>query len=497
MSDSDSGKQSRLIIVSNRLPVVLARSEGGTWRARPGSGGLVTAMAPVLRNRGGSWIGWTGTVVENRVDLGELLDQATSESGYKLVPVRLTRDDVQKFYYGFSNEVLWPLFHDLFQHCSFDPAYWSAYLDVNRRFAQVVAESSGEDDFIWVHDYHLMGLARVMQGWKIKRRKGFFLHIPFPPLDIFLKLPWRSEILGALLEYDLVGFQTPRDRRNFLQCVRALIKNAAVRGQGHVVTVHARGREVRVGTFPISIDFNEFNQQSDSPGVSEAAWYIHENLSNQQIILGVDRLDYTKGIPQRLESFRNALLRYPDLQEKVVLVQVTVPSRIEIPKYQELKLEIEGLVGKINGQFTRSGWVPIHYICRNLGREELLAYYRTAEIALVTPLKDGMNLVAKEYCAANIEANGVLILSEFAGAASQLHRNSLLVNPYDRDGVADAIHEAVNMSTEEKQARMRRLRQLIRRRDIFAWVNAFLGAAISRDLTSYPVLEDYVPQFEL
>jgi len=496
-AEHEQQPKGRLIIVSNRLPVALTRGEGGTWTARPGSGGLVTAMAPVLRNRGGSWIGWPGTVADDKVDLEELLGQATGKTGYTLSPVQLTRDEVDNFYYGFSNEALWPLFHDLFQHCNFDPAYWASYLDVNRKFAQVIQEKSSEEDFIWVHDYHLMNVARVLNCWGLERRKGFFLHIPFPPLDVFLKLPWRSEILGSLLEYDLVGFQTPRDRRNFLQCVRSQVKNASVRGQGHVVTVHVGGREVRVGSFPISIDFNEFNQQAGSQEVAEAAWYIHEKLPDQTIILGVDRLDYTKGIPQRLESFRNALRRYPDLQEKVVLVQVAVPSRGEIPKYQELKREIERTVGEINGQFTRSGWVPIHYICRNLGREELLAYYRTAEVALVTPLKDGMNLVAKEYCAAQVEAQGVLILSEFAGAASQLHRNALLVNPYDQDGVADAIHQAVTMDRDEEISRMRRLRQLVRRRDIFAWVNAFLNAAIAKDLDSYPVLEDYVPQFEV
>jgi trehalose 6-phosphate synthase/phosphatase len=497
MNTPADGTNSRLIIVSNRLPVVLTRGEGGTWQASPGSGGLVTAMAPVLRNRGGSWIGWTGTVEKDQADLEHLLGQAASESGYTMSPVRLTRDEVQNFYLGFSNEALWPLFHDLFQLCIFDSAYWNTYLDVNRKFAQVIADKSGEEDFVWVHDYHLMDVARVLAGWNVSRRKGFFLHIPFPPLDVFLKLPWRFEVLAALLEYDILGFQTMRDRRNFLHCVKSLIKGVAVRGKGHVVTVHAREREIRVGTFPISIDFNEFAQQAASDPVAEGAWFIHQKLPNMQIILGVDRLDYTKGIPLRLKAFRNALLRYPELQEKVVLIQVAVPSRSEISKYQELKSEIERLVGDINGQFTRSGWVPIHYICRNLGREELLAYYRTAEIALVTPLKDGMNLVAKEYCAANIDAKGVLILSEFAGAAAQLHKGSLLVNPYDLDGVADAIHRAFGMDELEREARMRRMRQLIKRRDIFAWVNSFLSAAIDRDLTSYPVLEDYRPQFEL
>jgi len=497
MSDSDSGNQSRLIIVSNRLPVVLTQAEGGTWQATAGSGGLVTAMAPVLRDRGGSWIGWAGTAEEDNADLENLLGQAASESGYTMSPVRLTRDEVKNFYLGFSNEALWPLFHDLFQHCIFDSTYWKAYLEVNRKFAEVIAEKSSEKDFIWVHDYHLMHVARILKSMNLERRKGFFLHVPFPPLDVFLKLPWRAEILTALLEYDLLGFQTMRDRRNFISCIRAVIRNVKVRGKGHVVTVHARDRQIRVGNFPISIDFAEIARQAATKRVEDAAWFIHQKLPKMHIILGVDRLDYTKGIPLRLKAFRNALLRYPELQEKVVLVQVTVPSRSEISQYQTLRAEIERLVGEINGQFTRSGWVPIHYICRNLELEELLAYYRAAEIALVTPLKDGMNLVAKEYCAANIQSEGVLILSEFAGAASELHRGSLVVNPYDLDGVADAIKQAVDMREKETLARMRRVRQLIKRRDIYAWVNSFLSAAIDKDLTSYPVLDDYRPQFEL
>ncbi|HFE53268.1 MAG TPA: trehalose-6-phosphate synthase, partial [Bacteroidetes bacterium] len=227
--------------------------------------------------------------------------------------------------------------------------------------------------------------------------------------------------------------------------------------------------------------------------VATAAWYIHEHLPERKIVLGVDRLDYTKGIPERLEAFRLTLQRYPELQEKIVLVQVVVPSRREIPQYVQLKEEIERLVGEINGQFTRSGWVPIHYIFRNLQRLELVAYYRTAEIALITPLKDGMNLVAKEYCASKVEEDGVVILSEFAGAAAQFQRGALLVNPHDVVGVAEAIYEAYTMSPEERRRRMRRLRQAIRRYNIFWWVDAFLQAAIARRLDTFPVLMDYIP----
>jgi trehalose 6-phosphate synthase len=312
-----------------------------------------------------------------------------------------------------------------------------------------------------------------------------------------MKLPWRFQILLAMLKYDLIGFQTLRDRRNFLHCVRMLVKGADISGRGQVLTLGFGKKRLRVGTFPISIDYGEFSNRAKSQEVSEKAWYLHEDLSGQQIILGVDRLDYTKGIPQKLKAFRYALKRFPELRGKVVLIQIVVPSRRDIPEYEDLKIEIEGLVGEINGKYTRSGWVPIHYIFRNLNRSELLAYYRTAEMALITPLKDGMNLVAKEYCASNLEKTGALILSEFAGATAQLQRGALLVNPHDIEGIAETIYQAYRMDQEERRIRMRKLRRSIRRQDIFWWVNSFLEAAIAKRLDNFPLLEDYSPTVEV
>jgi trehalose 6-phosphate synthase len=484
-----------LIVASNRLPFVLARNDDGSYTCRPGSGGLVTALLPVLRGRGGSWIGWHGATepVEN---LEALLNDAAADAGYRLRPVLLSEEERRKFYFGFSNEIVWPLFHDLHERCNFDPSYWHTYCDVNRKFAEAIAAQAGDGDFIWVHDYHLMNVAAELR--RLGTKTAFFLHIPFPSLDIYYKLPWRFTLLHALLEYDLVGFQTLRDRRNFMQCVRALIDDAHVSGKGQVITTTVGGRDVRVGSFPISIDFNDFVKRATSPAVAERSAALRATLPNRQLILGIDRLDYTKGIPQRLEAFRNALQRYPALHERVTLIQVVVPSREDIPQYHDLKTHIERLVGEINGQFTRpGGWVPIHYVFRSLDWEDLLAYYRAAEIALVTPLKDGMNLVAKEYCACSIEEDCVLILSEFAGAAAQMQRGALLVNPYDVDGVADAIHHAFVMNADERRARMRRLRRAIREQDIFWWVDSFLRAAIAKDLSAFPLPADYVPRNDI
>lgn len=488
----------RLVVVSNRLPVAIGRDpDTGEWRAKPSSGGLVTAMTPVLGRRGGVWIGWPGTVDEDGVDLGRVLGEANRDLEYTLHPVPLSTRERDNFYYGFSNEILWPLFHDFLTLYNFDPDYWHAYEGVNRKFAEVVVEHAGPDDYVWVHDYHLMNVAREMRelGWE--GRVGYFLHTPFPAPDIYLKLPWRLEILRGLLNYDLVGFQTLRDRRNFLHCVRTLLTDVPMAGTGAVVTCQVGGRPIRVGSFPISIDFQAFADGASDPGVVERAQEIRGNLPGRRFILGVDRLDYTKGIPYRLQAFDRAMRRYPELRRKVSLIQVVVPSREDIPEYSELKEEIERLVGQINGSWTESGWVPIHYIYRSLSRPELLAAYRSADAALVTPLKDGMNLVAKEYCAAKVDAPGVLILSEFAGAADQLQAGALLVNPYDIEGMAAAIRRAITMPEEERTARMALLRDVVREQDIFWWVRLFFRAALEESVEDFPRLQVYEPRSEV
>ena len=480
----------RLVVVSNRLPVVL-KKEGESWRVNPGAGGLVTALAPVLSNRGGLWIGWPGTSDPGAVTY--LQDNpGVKEVGYTLCPVPLSPEEEELYYRGFANSLIWPLFHDLLLRASFNPAFWRTYQTVNERFAQTIARHTRPEDYIWVQDFHLMLVARDMKQQGLQRRTGFFLHIPFPPLDIFLKLPWRSEVLNALLAFDLVGFQTARDRRNFVQCVRAMVPGSKYSGARTVAACTTPERELRVGTFPIGIDAHRFMEEARSREVADRAWFIHEALPDRKLILGIDRLDYTKGIPSRILAVGNALERYPELRGKVTFIQVVVPSRVEVPEYQQLRRDIERLVGQVNGQFTMSGWTPIHYIYRPLPREELLSYYRTAEIALITPLKDGMNLIAKEYCACSVE-DGVLILSEFAGAAAQLQSGALLVNPHDIEGTADAIARAYHMDHDERRARMRRLRSRVARQDVFHWVDSFLKAAISRDLSAFPPGEYYLP----
>jgi trehalose 6-phosphate synthase/phosphatase len=479
--------RSRLVVVSNRLPFAFKRTSGGGWSAEAGSGGLVTALLPVLGDRGGTWIGWPGACGA----VGEFdaaLEAAGREAGYTLGAVPLDEEEVRDFYHGFSNEVLWPLFHDLPSFCNFDPAYWRAYQRVNRKFAEAVEARADRGGFVWVHDYQLMAVGAALRDLGTTSRLGFFLHIPFPSPDVFLQLPWRKPLVDALLAYDLVGFQTTRDRRNFIACVQALRPDVHLEGRGAVQTATTPRGPVRIGSFPISIDYNAFLRAAAEEPVAAKARELHALLPKRKLVLGIDRLDYTKGITLRLKAFQSLLERHPEVHGQLSLIQVVVPSREDIPQYKAMKTEIEQLVGRINGAFARpGGWVPVWYEYRSLTRLELLAYYRAADIALVTPLKDGMNLVAKEYCACSIEEDCVLILSEFAGAAEQLGEGAILVNPYDVEGVGEALRLAHNMPWEQRASRMRALRRSIRRNDVFAWVGSFMQAAHASFVPERPV----------
>jgi trehalose 6-phosphate synthase/phosphatase len=484
----------RLVIVSNRLPFQMKQVEGRP-KLVPSCGGLISALQRVVREHNSIWIGWPGCQESD-----EALDafcEIKQQSRFLLEPIFLNDLECKQFYCGFSNEIVWPLFHDLQSHCNFDPAYWEAYQAVNLRFADRVSDFATASDLIWVHDYHLLEVARYLRRNHLRSRIVFFQHIPFPPPDIFEKLPWRTEILAAMLHYDVIGFQTSRDHRNFLNCLRLLPEKPVAISHGSSHLVEFEGRTVQIGAYPIGIDFAEFSLGASNEEVKAQASEIRRTLGDRRIILGIDRLDYTKGIPERLVAFREFLRRNPAMHRKVTFLQVAVPSREAIPKYQELKMEIESLIGTINGEFTELGWMPIHYIHRSLTRNELLAYYRAAEIALVTPLKDGMNLVAKEFCACKLNNDGILILSEFAGAAAECRRGALLVNPYDVMGVAEAISRALAMDVAERRGRMRQLRRHFRRNDVYRWSRHFVRAAEIERLVRTPTESALWPSLEL
>lgn len=486
----------RLVIVSNRLPVVLSKNNN-QLKTSVGSGGLVSALAPALKNRGGVWIGWPGAIdPQDQDSLSTILEKESREAGFKLYPVSLSEEEIKLYYDGFSNEIIWPLFHDLQSECHFDPRYWGAAQEVNRKFAQKIQSIYQPHDFLWIHDYHLMLVAQELRRLNIQEKVGFFLHIPFPPLDIFLKLPWRFQVLRALLDYDLMGFQTRRDQRNFIQCVKRLLPDVKITYQKHVHICQTATREVRVAAFPISIDYQEFSNMASGKEVEEQTEQKKQQMKGQKIIFSCDRLDITKGIPYRLEAIRHLLKTHPELHEKITFFQVVIPSRTEIPKYQNLKKEIDQLVGEINSEFSKTGWVPIQYLFRSISRQELIAFYSIAHIVLITPLKDGMNLVAKEYIASNVHENGILILSEFAGASTQLQHEAFLINPYDIEGLAETIYKTINLSPEESTTRMHKMRRSVKRYDVFWWVHAFLNVAISKELQDFPLIAEYTPTEE-
>lgn len=463
-----------------------------------GAGGLVTAMAPVLKNRNGTWIGWPGFVQETD-NVDKVLPAIESAiTGYCVQPVMLGYDELKNYYEGFSNSILWPLFHGFAYKCRFLPEYWDSYKAVNKKFAIAVGQNAGDQDFIWVHDYQLILVGAQLRKLQIRNQVGFFLHIPFPPIETFSRCPWRFELLSAMLEYDILGFHTIQNKRNFITCVNKLVQQAKIDAKiafDETVSELTMGsRRVRIGVFPISIDYNEFSLQAWDSCVHARSRQIQNHAPGAKIILGVDRLDYTKGIPEKLKAFKRFLTRFPKYHRRVQLIQLVVPSRREITAYADLKLKIEQLVGEINGLFGTTDWLPIQYMFRTLDRHELISLYRACEIGFITPLKDGMNLVAKEYCACNIDERGVLILSEFAGAANQFYQDAILVNPHDIDGTAKAIHRALNMPLDEKNQRMRNLRENVQKKDVLWWLNSFLRAAIEKDLASFPQVDEYFPE---
>jgi len=464
---------SRLIIVSNRLPMTFEIAADGV-ELKPSAGGLIAALGPIVKESGAAWVGATGTSFDAAIEdvLAELANQQC------LIPVYLTDQETQNFYNGFANEILWPLFHDLQSRCNFQPQYWHCYRDVNEKFALAADSIASDNDVVWVHDYHLMLLAEAFREVSIATpRMAYFHHIPFPALNIFQKLPWRAQILRALLQFDLVLFQTAADAANFVECVMSCLKDEAhveALRDYHLLTY--ADRDTVATSLPISIDFESLTHDAADPAVSRLAETLKGQAAGNRLVLGLDRLDYTKGVGYRLQAYQHLLRTSPEFHGKVSFWQITIPSRESIPQYKRLKEELETLVTAINDEFGTRDWTPVTYMYRHLARTELLACYCAAEVAMVTPVKDGMNLVAKEYCAARNDNGGVLILSEFAGSASELGDGALLVNPYDVEGMAFALRQAFAMPAADRAMRMVRMRSRIRVCNVYDWYANFRAA---------------------
>ncbi|HEY9401820.1 MAG TPA: bifunctional alpha,alpha-trehalose-phosphate synthase (UDP-forming)/trehalose-phosphatase [Pyrinomonadaceae bacterium] len=459
----------RLVVVSNRLPFTLKRAGDSAWRTDRSTGGLATAMGPILKRTGGIWIGWSGDSSDPQDERRQKTLRRWAERE-RYFAVDIPSEVAEGFYEGYANQTLWPLFHQFPSLLNFKPEDWQAYREANRLFRDVVLEHLRPDDIVWVHDYQLMLLPELLREAVPDARIGFFLHIPFPSSPIFRLLPRREELLQGLLGADYIAFHT----YSYLQHFRA--STLRILGlDSRMDRLEVGGRSVRLDALPIGIAPREFTERlAHDADTIKRREELRTRFDGRRVLLGVDRLDYTKGIPERLRTFRRLLRQSPALRGQVVLIQVAVPSREVIPMYKELRQEVDELVGKINGEFSTPDWTPITYIRRGIPPTELAALYALADLAWVTPLRDGLNLVAKEYVACQEDGAGALILSEFAGAASEMGE-AFLVNPYDEERTAETIERALQLPADERRERMSALHKRVVRNNVFAWGDRFLS----------------------
>lgn len=457
----------KLIIVSNRLPLIVTKRKG-KLHYQHSTGGLVAGLEPIRKKISNIvWIGWPG-IHSNKLSERERKEVTEHLNSLGFNPVFLTAEDVDLYYYGFCNRTLWPLFHYFLQYVEYDEAFWRGYVKVNNKFEQAILSIYKPGDVLWIHDYHLMLLPDMVRRKIPDATIGFFLHIPFPSYEMFRTLPWRKQILKGMLGADLIGFHIYDYMRHFLSSVRRILGLDYMLGK-----LNVEGRIVKVDAFPLGIDYGEFIRGLKERNVRREYEKLKRQIGSRKVIFSIDRLDYTKGIPERLRAFETFLRKHPEFRDKVVLVLAVSPSRTKLKQYLELKRKLDELVGSINGEFGSFERMPIHYIYRYIPPAKLYAMYRIADVALITPLRDGMNLVAKEFIAAKENSKGVLILSELAGSASELVE-AIIVNPYDKESVANAIYEALTISEKEQARRLKIMQEHVRRRNALMWANSFI-----------------------
>ena len=464
ITPSDSSKSARLVVVSNRVPPEAEVSSQRGDRNAP-VGGLVSALKPAMDAKGGLWLGWSGTTTQRRADSSL---QVRNMGATSVATLDLSEDDVSLYYTGFANRTLWPLFHCFPERVDVRRETYRAYRRINHRFATALFSTLRPEDTVWVHDFHLFHVGEELRrmGWQGKI--GFFLHVPFPPADVLGILPWARHILEACLHYDLVGVHTERYRRNLVDSLSTII-GGALSGR----TYSSGDLSTQIGAYPIGIDPTPFRPSTSRNGRGLAERLSISKAPAHKTILGVDRLDYTKGIPERLRAYERLLYRNRSLRGRVTLAQISSPSRTRVPEYIAEKERVEELVARINGRFSQDGWSPIRYLYRTYPTDDLARFYRDADVCMVTPLRDGMNLVAKEYVAAQGPNPGVLVLSKFSGAASEMDE-ALLVNPYDIEATAGATQQALRMSLDERRRRWRSLMTTVEENTSQTWADGFL-----------------------
>ncbi|ACY18245.1 bifunctional alpha,alpha-trehalose-phosphate synthase (UDP-forming)/trehalose-phosphatase [Haliangium ochraceum] len=470
---------SRVLIVSNRLPITVKRTQEGIEVERS-AGGLATGLRGVHERGGGMWIGWPG-VGDDTLSDAERASIAPRLDELRVVPVPLTEDEIHSYYEGFCNGILWPLFHYLMGTLPLEFQGYELYEDINRRFADAICAQHQPGDVVWVHDYQLMLVPSMVRKRIPDANIGYFLHIPFPSSEVFRTLPFRRQLLRGLLGADLIGFHTATYMRHFASASMRTLGIGA-----EVDSLRVGGRHVRIGVFPMGIDVDTFAATAARDDIKEKARALRGDVGpDYKVIVGVDRLDYTKGIRRRLLAFERLLHKHPELRGKVRLVQCAAPSRTNVEAYQDFRHEVEAQLGSIVGRYATPDWVPVHFIMRGTPMEEIVTLYRAADVALVTPIRDGMNLVAKEFIASRDDEDGVLVLSEFAGAASEL-AEAVMVNPFDVDGMADELYAALTMPEDERRTRMRGLRRRVMGSSVQSWAQSFLDAIAAKAKTRKP-----------
>ena len=465
------------IIVSNRLPVQITKLEN-SYVFNTTSGGLATGMDSVHQGKNSLWIGWPG-IASDSIDDDSYKPLINSLKKLNYYPVSLNKKEIDDFYYGLPNKCIWPLFHYFIEFSRFDEKYWDSYVEINKKFSEIVINNIEKGDIVWIHDYQLLLCPKMIKDIRPDVTIGFFLHIPFPSFEIFRIFPWRVQLIEGILGADLIGFHTYDYQRHFLSSVKRILKYEVSFNK-----VSLPSREVTVNTFPMGIDYNKFhdaaNDHMDQKNKERSELKKQLELHRKgddggKLILSIDRLDYTKGVINRIKAFDVFLTDHPEYREKVRLVMLTVPSRSDVPEYKKLKKETDEIVGRINGKHATVNWTPIWYYYRAMDFEDLIDLYMTSDIAMISPVRDGMNLVAKEFIATRVNLDGVLILSEMAGASKELFE-ALLVNPFDLNSMADSIYKALTMSLDEQKERNRSMQKRLRRYTVQRWANEFMRA---------------------
>lgn len=494
---------SKTIIISNRLPLKITLNED-ELHVEPSVGGLATGLKSYHEEGNSIWIGWSGlTEKELNEDQEKRVKELVTKE--KCATVSLTQNDLDNFYYGFSNRTLWPLFHYFMEYTEFEQDFWESYKSVNQKFADVVLDHVEDGDTIWVHDYQLLLLPKLLKDKKPNTTIGFFLHIPYPSYEIFRTFPWREEILKGMLGADLLGFHTYDYERHFLSSVKRILR---LEVKFNEISYH--DRVVKVDSFPMGIDYDKFHQAAVDQENTEKT-ELQQRLDNHinssedaRMILSIDRMDYTKGIPNRIRAFEYFLNKYPEYKEKVRLIMLAVPSRSNVPQYQKLKRETDELVGRINGQFSTVSWTPIWYFYRSMPFESLINLYSSSHVAMISPVRDGMNLVAKEYVATRINQDGVLILSEMAGASKEMNE-ALIINPNNFEQIADTLKTALEMPLAKQKSRMEILQKRLKRYTVEKWADEFmksleatksLGSVIVAKKLDHSIQEKMLSEFK-